>query len=170
MRKIKGVFMLFTTAAAVALAAYAAAQVPSHPEVLVPTALVPFSVDITAAQCSTSNCSFTFPAVPAGKMLVIKHLSTIIRPQVVGTIFDFAELIASNTEDPNIGTRFTFPMTRIGVAGSSFAADTWSANAPLLAFVRAGQSARVTVVSRNGGADPSFRQATISGHLIDASQ
>jgi hypothetical protein len=166
MRKIKGVFMLFTTAAAVGSAAHAAAQtlVPSNPLVQ-----VPFSVDTATAVCSNAQCTFTFPAVPAGKMLVIKHLSTIIRPNAAA-IFDFAELIASNTEDPNIGTRFTFPMTQIGVAGSSVLSNTWSANAPLLAFVRAGQSARVTVVTRNGGAVPSFHQATISGHFIDASR
>jgi hypothetical protein len=144
------------------------ANVPSSP-LLIQPAEVPFSIDTATADCSNSGCFFTFPAVPAGKMLVIKHLSTYIRPSS-GTIFDFAELIASNTEDPGISTRFIFPMARIGLAGSSVISDTWSVNAPVLAFVRAGQSARLELTTRAGGGNAFFRQATISGYLRNAPQ
>jgi hypothetical protein len=130
----------------------------------------PYSHDVASGDstCTVSSCFIRFPAVPVGKMLVINHVSAYVRPSSSATVFDFAELTASSTEE-NIGARFIFPMARIGVAGTTVIADTWSVNAPVLAFVKAGQRPNLALTTRNGGADGAFfRQGTISGYLMDA--
>lgn len=141
--------------------------IANGPPVTVKPAETPFSVDVVG-NCNDVNCFIDFPAVPAGKMLVIKHVSTIARPNA-GAIFDFAQLVASNTETDGIGTRFTFPMTRIGLAGSSVLVDTYGANGPVLAFVREGQIPRLTLTTHVSG-PILFAQGTLSGYMIDAPQ
>lgn len=128
---------------------------------------IPFSFD-DVGSCNTTNCFFEFPEVPAGKMLAIKFVSVQVRPGSGSTATPaFAELVTSNTEDPSIGVRAVFGLTRIGLTGSSVVSDTYAASAPILAFVRAGRSARITVLSNTSGSFL-FSQATISGHLIAA--
>jgi hypothetical protein len=137
----------------------------------VPVALVgqaartPYSFD-DVGECNTLFCFFEFPAVPAGKRLVILHVSGIARVQAP-TAFDQAELISSNTET-NSGARNYFAMTQIGQAGSGVLADTYGFNAPVLAFVKAGQAPRAEMVTRVA-MPPGFvfSQVTISGYLED---
>jgi predicted NAD/FAD-binding protein len=126
---------------------------------------IPFSQD-AVGNCNDHNCQVIFETVPEGKMLVIEHVSGQARPSLTTTIMDFAELATSNTLDPSIGVRHIFPMTKIGVKGDSVLADTWAVNAPVLAFVRAGSHARMSLTNRNTGV-VFFAQATISGYLID---
>lgn len=125
---------------------------------------IPWSVD-DVGSCNDRNCFFEFPKVPAGKMLVVKFMSVQARP--TGAKPAFAELITSNTEDAGIGVRTVFGLTRVGLAGDSVAFDTYAANGQLLAFVRAGQSPSVSVLSNTAGGF-GFSQATLSGYLIDA--
>lgn len=125
---------------------------------------IPWSVD-DVGSCNDRNCFFDFPKVPAGKMLVVKFLSVQARP--TGATPAFAELVTSNTEDATIGVRTIFGLTRVGLAGASVVVDTYAANGQLLAFVRTGQSPRVTVLSNTAGGF-AFAQATLSGYLIDA--
>jgi hypothetical protein len=57
---------------------------------------------------------------------------------------------------------------RLG-SGSSVVSDTYGANVSLLAFVRAGQAARLTLSTHVSG-DVLFSQGSISGYLINAPQ
>ena len=132
-----------------------------------PGAEIPYSFD-SVGTCNDVNCFINFPPVPAGKMLVVKYVSGYARSSA-GAIFDFAELVANNTENPGFGARFIFPMARIGLAGSSVIADTYAMNSSVLAFVRPGSSARLTFQTHVAGAT-FFAQGTISGHLINAPQ
>lgn len=141
--------------------------VTNRSPIVVKSVQVPYSVD-SVGSCNDVNCFIYFPAVPGGKMLVIEHVSAYARPSG-GAIFDFAELVGSNTENPAIGTRFIFPMARIGLAGSSVVADTYGVNAPVLAFVREGQQPRLTLATHVAG-PILFSQGTISGYMIDAPQ
>jgi hypothetical protein len=136
--------------------------------VLVQQAGMRYAVDAVAS-CNGTNCFIDFPVVPPGKQLIIQHLSAMARPTLQTTIVDFAELVASNTVETDLGARYVFPMTRIGQAGASVIADTYAVNAPVLAFVNAGQFARLTLAQRTQG-DVSFAQGTISGYLVTSGQ
>jgi hypothetical protein len=136
--------------------------------VFVQQAGIPYSFD-KVATCNNFNCFADFPTVPAGKLLVITHMSALARPTLSTTIFDLVELEGSNTIDTDFATRYTFPMTRIGQAGDNVIADTWGANAQLLAFVLAGQFPRVTMSQRNQG-ETFFAQVTLAGYLVTAPQ
>jgi hypothetical protein len=127
----------------------------------------PYSFD-DVGECNTSNCFFHYPEVPAGKRLVILHISGIARANAP-SVFDQAELVSSNTETAS-GARHYFAITQIGRAGSSVAADTWGVNSPVLAFVEAGQAPRVTMMTSVGvpGGGFVFSQVTLSGYLEDA--
>jgi hypothetical protein len=96
-------------------------------------------------------------------------MSALARPTLSTTIFDLVELEGSNTIDTDFAARYTFPMTRIGQAGDNVIADTWGANAQLLAFVLAGQFPRVTMSQRNQG-ETFFAQVTLAGYLVTAPQ
>jgi hypothetical protein len=126
----------------------------------------PYSFD-DVGECNAANCFFEYPTVPAGKRLVIQHVGGIARAGAP-TVFDQAELVTSQTEN-DFGARNYFAMTQIGRAGSSIVADTWGFNSPVLAFVEAGGSPRVTMFTSVG---PSggfvFSQVTLSGYLEDA--
>jgi hypothetical protein len=136
--------------------------------VLVQQAGMPYSAD-KVGTCNGTNCFIDFPEVPAGKQLVIVYLSAVARPTAQTTIFDFAELEASDTAEPQFATRYTFPMARIGQAGASVIADTYGVNTPLLAFVNAGQIPHLTLAQRTNG-EVFFSQATISGYLVSVTQ
>jgi hypothetical protein len=124
----------------------------------------PFSYD-DVGTCNAVNCFFDYPVVPEGKRLVILHVNGIARPQSTTTIFDQAELLTNNTEN-EFGARNTFGMALIGQEGAAVAANTWGFNSAVLAVVEAGQFARVTMRTRNGGST-FFSQATIAGYLED---
>lgn len=132
--------------------------------VLVQPAGMPYSYD-QVGTCNGTNCFIDFPTVPAGKKLVITFISAMARPTLASTIVDFAELVTTNTVNPQTGARFVFPLARIGQAGASVIADTYGVNAPLLAFVNAGQNARLTLAQRTSG-EILFAQGTISGYLV----
>jgi hypothetical protein len=148
------------------------------PVTLGPTALsvqlaqIPWSVDATpsssGAGCSSNSCFIDFPPIPAGKMLVIQHVSATARPLGGAAIFEQLELVASNTQDPELGTRFSWGFSKIGNAGATVAADTYAAGGQVLGFVRPGSKARLTLMTRDGGATLAFTQGTISGYLVPA--
>jgi hypothetical protein len=89
-----------------------------------------------------------------------------VRPRDGVTIPEVAELVTSNPDNPSTGVRNYFGMNRIGIAGASISADTWSMNHPVLAYVVAGQAARLTINLRNTG-NVLFSQATISGVMVN---
>ena len=124
----------------------------------------PYSQD-TVGNCNGTNCFIDFPEVPTGKRLVILHVGAMARPDSTATIVDFAELVTSNPQNTAIGTRNIFQMQLIGQAGASVVANTYAMNASVLAFVEAGQYARLTLAQRNNG-DVFFCQGTISGYLL----
>jgi hypothetical protein len=130
-------------------------------------ARIPYSDD-DVGECNTANCFFEYPTVPAGKRLVILHANGVARPGATTTVFDQAELVTSDTESAT-GARHTFAMTKIGRAGSSIGADTWGFDAPVLAFVTAGNAPRVTMFTSVGIPEGfMFSQVTLSGYLEDA--
>jgi hypothetical protein len=139
----------------------------------VPVAIVgqaarqPYSFD-DVGECNTANCFFDYPKVPAGKRLVLLHVSGIARANAP-TVFDQAELISSNTEN-EFGARHYFAVAQIGRNGSSVVADTWGFNSSVLAFVEAGQSPRVSMMTSVGmpAGGFAFSQVTLSGYLEDA--
>jgi len=118
--------------------------------------------------CNDNNCSINFPQVPAGKRLVILHVGAYARPNSSATIFDFAELVTSDPQDPQFGTAILFPMQLIGRAGGAWSFNTYALNASVLAFVEAGQYARLTLAQQNQGS-VFFSQGTISGYLVPVS-
>lgn len=126
----------------------------------------PYSKDVVGT-CNDKNCFFnTFPQVPDGKMLVIMHISVLVRPLSSTTVVDFAQLVTSDTEEPGIGARNYFPMTRIGQAGVSVIYDSWATNAPVRAYVRQGEAPSISSYSSVGGGF-AFATATIAGYVID---
>lgn len=127
----------------------------------------PYSFD-DVGECNSVNCFFDdYPTVPEGKRLVILHASGIARADAP-TVFDQAELLTSNTEN-EFGARHYFAVTQIGRDGSSVVANTWGFNAPVLAFVEAGQAPRVSMLTSVGISPAfSFSQVTLSGYLEDA--
>jgi hypothetical protein len=124
----------------------------------------PYSQD-TVGTCNGTNCFINFPVVPAGKRLVILHVGAMARPTLGATIVDFAELLTSNPQNTQIGTRNIFQMQLIGLAGASVVANTYAMNASILAFVEAGQYASLTLAQRSQGV-VMFCQGTISGYLL----
>lgn len=129
--------------------------------------MVPFSTE-AIGECNNVNCFFTFPEVPSGKMLVITYINVWVRPVSNSTaVFDFAELATSNTVNPSNFARIFFPMAQIGYAGSSILADTWGGQASLLAYVRAGSTARLTLRTSVPG-EVNITFSLISGYLMNA--
>ena len=153
-----------TNTPSVTVANTASSPVP----VAVTSSGAPYSLEVVGDCSNNINCFITFPDVPAGKMLVIRHVSAQARPNSGSpAIFDFAELVTSNTQDPSFGTTFAFPLPRIGLAGSSVLADVYGMNSPVLAFVRPGQRASLTLRTHVSGSIL-FSSGTISGELINA--
>jgi hypothetical protein len=125
----------------------------------------PFSRDEVGTS-NGYNCFINFPQVPQGKLLVVRHVGALVRPNSNSTVVEIAELVTSTPDNPSVGVRNHFGMTRIGVVGASIPYDTWSMNQPLLAYVIAGQYARMTINLRQPGS-VLFCQASISGLMVN---
>jgi len=128
----------------------------------------PYSWDVVGTS-NNYHCFFTFPSVPDGKLLVIHHVGALVRPKVNTTVVEIAELVASTPSNTSVGVRFHFGMSRTGVAGEAIPFDSWTMSQPVLAYVVAGQLARMTINMRNPG-EILFSQASLSGVMVDAEE
>jgi len=128
----------------------------------------PYTQEVTSTSCNASFCFFTFPAVPAGKRLVIQQLNLIVRPASTATIVDQAKLTTSTEPNNNSPAEFHFPMTLIGMAGVGNTFNTYAADsAVVVAYVEAGVQPALETTNRTAGSTFDFGIATISGHLVD---
>jgi hypothetical protein len=125
----------------------------------------PYAEDVVG-NCNTVNCFINFSVVPSGKRLVIEYVSATVRPSSAATVVDFMQLSTSSTVDPGFAVRMYLPMQKIGNAGDSVLADTWSASGPVLAYVEEGISAGMTI-SMSVGGNVIFTQGSITGYLVD---
>jgi hypothetical protein len=140
--------------------------VTNLPEAVAPKIRIPYSQS-SVGNCNGFNCILDgFEIVPEGKLLVISHISVVVRPALTTTVVDQATLKTNNTIAPTFIVNY-FPMPRIGQKGDGVLADTWAMNAPVTAFVTAGSFPSLSVTIRDEGV-VSFSQASISGFLIDA--
>jgi hypothetical protein len=124
--------------------------------------MVEFS--IAAPTCPvTSFCIVSFNAVPAGKRLVVEHLSMLIGVAGGGqpNLLAFGDQFSTNTGNVAIvPPRFT---PGVPVSGVVF----WSLNEPVRVYYEAGQVPKVKVnASTNFGF---VANASLHGYLIDAS-
>jgi len=126
----------------------------------------PYAV-VSIGNCNTLFCFFSFPAVPAGKRLVINFVNVTVRPSATTTIVDFAELATTDTNDASILVTNDFGFTQVGHAGASNVFNSWTVNSPTLAFVFAGQSPELEADMGTSGTI-AFSSATLSGYLVDA--
>jgi len=126
----------------------------------------PYAV-VSIGNCNTLFCFFSFPAVPAGKRLVINFVNVTVRPSATTTIVDFAELATTDTNDASILVTNDFGFTQVGHAGASNVFNSWTVNSPTLAFVVAGQSPELEADMGTSGTI-AFSSATLSGYLVDA--
>ena len=128
----------------------------------------PFSWDAVGTS-NNYHCFLNFPSVPEGKLLVIHHVGALVRPKVNTTGVEVAELVTSTPTNTSVGVRFHFGMSRTGLAGTSIPYDSWTMSQPVLAYVVAGQLARMTINMRNPG-EILFCQASLSGVMVDAEE
>jgi hypothetical protein len=127
----------------------------------------PYTQEVISTSCNASFCFFTFPAVPAGKRLVIQQLNLIVRPASTTTIVDQAKLTTSTEPANSSGADFYFPMTLIGMAGVGNVFNTYSANSAVVAYAEAGVQPALETANRTAGSTSDFGIATISGYLVD---
>jgi hypothetical protein len=104
------------------------------------------------------SCVLFFPEVPAGKVLVVKHVSTQVADASGTAPFKVVTFIGTDLANPNLEVGVNFLIQRVGLelAGS----------APVLAFVQAGSAPRIFMPK---GTSTNI-VGTVSGFLIDASQ
>ena len=108
-----------------------------------------------ATGCNGSGlCDFAFPAVPAGKRLVIEHVSANVNP------------------NPGVGVNGTFlegagGFTVFSLPGTSMATpELIAVNQTVLAYFDAGQTPFYRV-AWSTSSNPGAFQVTISGYLVD---
>src|SRR5262249_52674577 len=127
---------------------------PSNP-VVIRSAETPYSITKFRTGC-VGNCTVSFPAVPEGKILVVKHV-TAGGSQATDAPFVYGWLTGTPTVSGGEDTTTTeFPLTN--------ARGTFVASVPVLAFISAGHTPTVTAVLVEN------LRATISGYLVDAAQ
>jgi len=127
---------------------------PSSP-VVIRSAETPYSISKLRVGC-VGNCTVSFPAVPEGKILLVKHVTAegsqaTDEPVVYGWLSGTPTV--SGGEDT---TTTSFPLTN--------ARGVFVASVPVLAFISAGHTPTVTAVLVQD------LRATISGYLVDAAQ
>jgi hypothetical protein len=113
--------------------------------------------------CSTRLCLVAFPAVPAGKRLVVEHVSALVDITNGGqpTLFAFSDSGATNTGNVAI----IQPDFKIGAV---FGADTfWSIDRNVLVYYEAGVAPSLKLLVNND-LGPLISNFTLHGYLIDA--
>jgi len=109
-----------------------------------------------ATSCGTGLCDFSFPIVPAGKRLVVEHVSANIYVNTGGVNATFLEGAGGFTVFSLPGRAMATPQL-IGV------------NEQVLAYYEAGQTPFYRVAFSVGDANDSYSVA-ITGYLVDLSQ
>lgn len=114
-----------------------------------------FYQEVQNCQNAVSVCVISFAAVPAGKRLIIEHVSALARMTAADTIPDI-ELRGASVY------QFLLPKATPGNFAGQFAYTT---NEPVLASYDAGQTPQVDGFSTSSA--PFLIVASISGYLID---
>jgi hypothetical protein len=122
----------------------------------------PYSHTVMNLQCE-SNCAVDFPAVPAGKVLVIRHLSGVLeaKQNTSTQLTSYGRLLATGTIGQNAQTHHWFLMNgRIeGSMGLFFI------NSAVSAYVGPGSIPRIEVATTQTASNT--LEMTITGELID---
>ncbi|WP_347986601.1 hypothetical protein [Methylomonas sp. AM2-LC] len=107
---------------------------------------------------SVQPCIITFAAIPAGKRLIVEHVSAIVTMPTAGYL-NLVEL--RGTSGSNV-FQFLPAVAATGQYGGQF---NYIVNQPVLAAYNAGEVPTVDTFATNG--DTVSTLATISGYLID---
>ena len=118
---------------------------------------VPWQLTLTTNSCPFPGCFITFPAVPAGKRLVIEYGSGLV--QQTSSTLSLPAFVLLNEG--------AFPQARLGPFVPNVSPQSaWILSATLLYYVEEGRSPQIL----SSSATPvSYVEATISGYLIDKS-
>lgn len=121
---------------------------------------VPYAKTASAV-CSNlapRRCTFTWDPVPAGKRLVVEHVSALVETGSVNVTLDH---LALTTSDPSTAGPVLqwFAMSQVSIA-------KFMMNDPALAYVEAGQSPQAVTPFQNSS-DTIVGYATITGYLVD---
>lgn len=120
-----------------------------------------YAVQFTQASCPSGSCQFTFPAVPAGKRLVVTHAGG--RFSLPTDQVPFFDLASSSAPQEHLVAML--PQTAgppVGAIGAL--RQYYVANGPVTMYVAAGAAP----VVRLGGFGVDGAIASVVGHLIDA--
>ena len=116
----------------------------------------------TFSSCGTFHCTLVFPAVPAGKRLVIEHASggvniapgTVITGVILSTAF--GERLVS------------IPTVFQGTATTSLGTQDWHQfGATVVAYAEPGVAPEIVVSVAPAQSGSTFASANISGYLVD---
>lgn len=124
--------------------------------------LVGFIVEVGVNCINAQHCIVSFNPVPAGKRLVIEHMSMLVwvqnGGQPVNTAFGDTFTIGSGLDVAILQPAFT---PGFGISGQT----SWSLDRPVRVYYEAGQTPKVKVVA---SATMFFGSASLHGYLIDA--